>query len=54
MIIGGMGKVMAEEGEKGTPGHRLSVVWEGVNPETFINVTFHNDKAATWIQEGLQ
>lgn len=46
-IIGGEGKQQGESGKPGTKAHQVSYVWDGTTPNSFVSISFRNNKVST-------
>ncbi|OIU66367.1 hypothetical protein [Rossellomorea aquimaris] len=46
-IIGGEGKQQGESGKTGTKAHQVSYVWDGTAPNSFVSISFRNNKVST-------
>jgi hypothetical protein len=46
-IIGGEGKLQGETGESGTKAYQVSYVWDGASPNSFVHISFRNNKVST-------
>jgi hypothetical protein len=46
-IIGGEGKQQGESGKPGTKAHQVSYVWDGASPNSFVHISFRNNKVST-------
>ncbi|MBH9966806.1 hypothetical protein [[Bacillus] enclensis] len=46
-IIGGEGKQQGESGKPGTKAHQVSYVWDGATPNSFVSISFRNNKVST-------
>ncbi|MCA1055005.1 hypothetical protein LCM10_08410 [Rossellomorea aquimaris] len=43
-IIGGEGKLQGESGKEGTVAHKVSYVWDGASANSFVSISFLNNK----------
>jgi hypothetical protein len=46
-IIGGEGKQQGESGKPGTKAHQVSYVWDGASLNSFVHISFRNNKVST-------
>lgn len=46
-VVGGEGKQMGQSGESDTKAHKVSYVWDGTAPNSFVHISFQNNKVMT-------
>jgi hypothetical protein len=46
-IIGGEGKQQGDNGKPGTKAHQVNYVWDGDSGNSFVHISFRNNKVST-------
>ncbi|XXM72737.1 hypothetical protein ACQ0QQ_02240 [Lysinibacillus sphaericus] len=53
-IIGGEGKQQGESGKPGTKSHQVNYIWDGTTPNSFVSISFRNNKVNIIDQMNMQ